>query len=310
MRLVAIGIGLCVLTAPSRAEEPLGYKLLVNSVRTGTPALFVVDPDTGDATNLTPTLGAETRYPMYSPNGKRIACTARLGGTFNLCVLDADGKNFKQLTHEKEPDQAYMPNWPADGTRIVFGLIRERKTLMARVAPDGSGLTVFGEGLDPCVSPDGKTVVFTRRLARGSVLFACDADGANVRQLTDHENDLGAMHPFWSHDGSRIIYGDQVGEHQELFTCDPDGKNVKQLTKLGRIASSACYSPDGKWIAFRVSKDAFWKDARESARVYREKPGDQRPVWVMKADGSDPRVLEPLHYQIAMDGSRPSWKPR
>jgi TolB protein len=307
MRTVGVSVLFAVMACPLLAAEPIQGKLLVNSLRTGTPSLFLVDLVTGDATNLAPTLGAETRYPMFSGDGRKIAFTAKLGGTFNLCVQDSNGGKFRQLTRETGADQAYMPNWSQDGKHIIFGLIRGLKTLMAAMSPDGADFRVFGEGLDPCISPDGKTVVFTRRHKKGSVLYACDADGKNVRQLTDHENDMGAMHPFWSSDGKRIVYGDQVDDHQELFTCDPDGKNVRQLTKLGMIASSACYSPDGRWIAFRVSKTAFWKNAKESQRVYREKPADMRPVWIMKADGSEPHIVEMLHYQIALDGSRTSW---
>ena len=44
-------------------------------------------------------------------------------------------------------------------------------------------------------------------------------------------------------------------------------------------------------------------------QVYRERPGDKRPVWVIRPDGSGARVVEPLRYQCAMDGSRAAWKP-
>jgi hypothetical protein len=30
----------------------------------------------------------------------------------------------------------------------------------------------------------------------------------------------------------------------------------------------------------------------------------------MRADGSEVHVVETLHYQIAMHGSRPAWRPR
>jgi hypothetical protein len=31
---------------------------------------------------------------------------------------------------------------------------------------------------------------------------------------------------------------------------------------------------------------------------------DKRPVWIARPDGSDARVLEPLRYQMSIDGSR------
>ena len=45
-------------------------------------------------------------------------------------------------------------------------------------------------------------------------------------------------------------------------------------------------------------------------KAYSDKRADKRPVWVMGADGSNPHVIELLHYQCAIDGSRASWRPR
>ena len=39
-------------------------------------------------------------------------------------------------------------------------------------------------------------------------------------------------------------------------------------------------------------------------QTYDEKAGDKRPVWIMNADGTNAKIVEVLHYQCAMDGSR------
>ena len=43
---------------------------------------------------------------------------------------------------------------------------------------------------------------------------------------------------------------------------------------------------------------------KKMKQTYDEKAGDKRPVWIMKADGSNAKIVEVLHYQCAMDGSR------
>jgi hypothetical protein len=291
----------------TKSREPYGYELLVNCVRTGSPELFVVDPDTGDARNLTHHLKAETRYPMWSPDGKRIVFTAERDGHWELYLIDADGKNLKQLTHKKTT--SYWPNWRGDGKQIIFGFVEGRKSMIGSIEPNGSNLKTLGEGGDPCISPDGKSIAFVKHLPKGACLFVMDPDGKNVRQLTTRGNGMGTMHPFWSPDSKHVLYSDQVGDKLEIFQVDADGKNVKQLTKLGKISTSPHVSPDGKWIAFRSTPTPFWADAKESEKTYREKPPDKRPVYAMRADGSDVHVIETLHYQIAMDGSRPAWRP-
>lgn len=288
-----------------------GYALVMNSNRTGDTQLFIIDPDTGDALNLTPDSKALNRYPVWSPDGRTIAFTSDRDGTFNLYLIDASGRNLRQITHEKSPVVAYMPNWRSDGKQIVFGIIKSKEELLIAVmAPDETSYKVLGEGLDPCISPDSTMIAFTKKVKKGNCLFVMDADGNNIRQITNHENDLGGMHPSWTPDGKKILFADQIGKVLEIFSCDPDGKNLQQLTKLNKLSTSPSMSPDGKWIAFRVAAYPFWKDPDESKRVYQDKPADLRPVYIMKADGSNPRIIESLHYQCAADGTRPSWKPR
>jgi TolB protein len=130
-----VGFGL-----PCLAGELAGYKLLVTSVRTGDTEIFIVDPDTGDATNVSRSPKSEDRYPCWSPDGRRIAFTSDRNASTNLYVMDADGGNVRHLVIS--PAVCYMPSWSrtADGERIVFGMHGE-KPEMASIRPDGADLT-------------------------------------------------------------------------------------------------------------------------------------------------------------------------
>ena len=44
-------------------------------------------------------------------------------------------------------------------------------------------------------------------------------------------------------------------------------------------------------------------------KVYSKKPADQRPVWVIRPDGTEAHVIECLRFQCAIDGSRAAWQP-
>jgi hypothetical protein len=65
-----------------------------------------------------------------------------------------------------------------------------------------------------------------------------------------------------------------------------------------------------KWISFRLCDEIYWRDGKSSERAYRERRADKRPVWVMGFDGSNPHVIESLHYQTTIDGSRAPWRPK
>jgi TolB protein len=299
-----------VLPLLGLAGELAGHQLLVATFRTGDTEIFIIDPDTGDARNLTRSPRSQERYPSWSPDGKRVAFNSDRDGTHNLYVIGADGTGLRQLTHEQRGVEAGMQSWTADGQRIYFGLFGKGPPRMCRIAPDGAHFKVIGTGIDPAVSPDGKTVAFARVEPDGHHLFVMDADGSNVRRLTPRGNPFAGVHAAWSPDGKFIVYADRVGDALEIFRIDSDGKNARQLTRLGQAATTPAVSPDLKWISFRLCDEIYWRDGKSSERAYRERRADKRPVWVMGIDGSNPHVIEPCHYQTTIDGSRAPWRPK
>jgi Tol biopolymer transport system component len=282
--------------------------LLITSVRTGDTEIFAVDPDTGDAQNLSRSPKSEDRYPCWSPDGKRVAFTSNRDGPFNLYAMDADGGNVRRLVDSKAV--CYMPSWQrtSDGERIVFGMHGD-KPEMASVKPDGSDLKMLGDGHDPTISPDGKHISYTGHADGGVSVFVMDLNGDNKKRIVQEVSRVGATFPNWSPDGRRIVYSFPVGEALELFIIDANGANNRQLTKLNRVATPAAWSPDGEWISFRLTDERYWSDEEKMKKAYAEKPTDKRPVWVVKPDGSNAHVIESLRFQCAMDGSRAAWKP-
>ena len=77
----------------------------------------------------------------------------------------------------------------------------------------------------PDWSPDGSQIAFTSdRVNNGLSLFAMDADGANVRQLTEGPFDVV---PKWSPDGKRIAFEAMLGlgHGRQIYVMNADGTN-------------------------------------------------------------------------------------
>ncbi len=311
MKTPCLLLSLTLLSLPLQAGELAGHKLLITSVRTGDTEIFVVDPDSGDAQNVSRSPTSEDRYPCWSPDGRHIAFTSDRNHSTNLYVMDADGANVRQVTHSTAV--CYMPSWQhtAQGERIVFGM-HSGKPEMASVNPDGTDLVMLGEGHDPTLAPDGKLITYTGHLPGGVSVFVMNSDGTNKRNVVPDANPFGAVFPNWSPDSRQIVFSKNAGDGLELYLVNVDGTNLRALTTFGggKVCTPSAWSPDGQWISFRYTDERYWSNQERVNKVYTQKPADKRPVWVIRPDGRDAHVIECLRFQCAMDGSRASWKPK
>ncbi|MDQ3697144.1 MAG: S9 family peptidase, partial [Gemmatimonadota bacterium] len=182
---------------------------------------------------------------------------------------------------------------------------------------------------EPRLSPDGRRIIYTRRWVDKlndrweSSLWIMDADGGRNRFLV---NGSGAR---WSPDGSRVGYlapGEPAGTQVWVRYMDTEGATT-QITRLTETPSDPEWSPDGKWLAFRMlvlakddwkiampaaPKGAKWTEAprivqRFNYRLDRQGYVDDghRHLFVVSADGGTARRLTSGDW----DHGAPRWTP-
>jgi Tol biopolymer transport system component len=100
------------------------HSIFDNPLNSVTTEIYVINPDGTGLTRLTFN-DYEERAPSWSPDGSRIVFMASVGthpGTpgqkFEICVMNADGTNFVQLTDNGVFDGT--PTFSPDGQKIVF----------------------------------------------------------------------------------------------------------------------------------------------------------------------------------------------
>jgi Tol biopolymer transport system component len=118
------------------------------------------------------------------------------------------------------------------------------------VDQNGDAMRDLGEGRDPRWSPDGKRILFLRKLStlqRGTEIWIENADGSGAKKIIqDTSSDLQAD---WLPHGVGIVFASGRDGLSAVFTADVVGGKVR---KLGAQPSVNWFhpqiSPDGKTL--------------------------------------------------------------
>ena len=193
---------------------------------------------------------------------------------YEIYQADADGSNIINLTNSDGYDAE--GSYSSDGSKILFASNREAYSRTLTQAEQ----KLFDD--DSSYFMD---------------LFVMDADGSNVKQLTNSPGYDGG--PFFSPDNAEVVWRrfNPDGNSAEIWTMDIDGGNQRQLTSDAMVAWGPYYHPSGDYIIYssnvlgHANFELFLIDAE----------GTNTPVRVTNTDGTD---ILPV---FSPDGSRLAW---
>jgi TolB protein len=171
-------------------------------------------------------------------------------------VVDSDGANARAVT-----PRGMSPSWHPSGRYIAYHVLEEDRHRLAvtdLVTGAQRSLTNQLGALDntPAVSPDGKSVVFTRSVeatAGSTDLYVMPFDGGRATRVSVARGSIN-MAPSWSPDGRRLVFSSDRSGRNEIYISDADGTNVSLLSADAfgerNLRADPSWSPDSRRVAY------------------------------------------------------------
>jgi len=210
------------------------------------------------------TTEARNTSARFSPDSKKIAWISTKSGTAQVWIMDQFGADARQITRLSTEADGVI--WSGDGKTLVF---------TSDVYPEcNADDACNARKLDAESKSKVKARTYTTLLYRHWTewrgkrvkhLMAVSADGGTVKDLTPGSKfdvppySLGGGGNYAvSPDGKEVCYAANLDEDQatstnwELYTIPIEGGEPKKISASLGADSSPLYSPDGKWIAWRM----------------------------------------------------------
>ncbi|MGW8124155.1 TolB family protein [Roseivirga echinicomitans] len=196
--------------------------------------IFTANLDGEIIAQLTDTPGYNAEATV-SPKGDKIVFTSMRTGDLELFTMNIDGSDVKQITNELGYDGGAF--FSPDGEKLIFRSSRPKTEEDIKVYQD-----LLKEGL---VMPTNME------------LYICNADGSDLRKLTD----LGQANwaPFFHPSGEKIIFASNHtatrGFPFNLYMINIDGTGLTRITQDETFDAFPVFSNDGKYIVFSSNRN-------------------------------------------------------
>jgi len=213
--------------------------------------------------------------PSWTPDN-RIVYDSMASGKRVVYIIDADGKNRKQLNDAA--DASLSASMTRDGRYIVFTASVAGALNIWRMDADGGNLKQLTEdgGVQPSLTPDGKSVVYLKLTATGGQIRRVPVDGGAPVPVTG-EN-VNAMVPMVSPDGKWIACSYSSAQYRSATPAAAfrtavipfeGGEPIKVFGLLGGPEDDFGWTSDSRALTYTANRN----------------------IWIQPLDGSQPKQV-------------------
>ena len=183
--------------------------------------IYVISRDGGSPTNLTDTPDIREDHPVWSHDGKSIACEIKpkQAPSYDLAIIDVATHKLRKLTEEKDP-------------QLTWDVI--------------------------AISPDNR-ILYANRTNAGfdsGDIYAVEIASGKQTNLTPHEGKQLNFGTDVSRDGGTVLMtSDQKGGYQNVALLDVSTKKLTWITDTQWEATAGAFSPDGNHFTYDINAD-------------------------------------------------------
>ncbi len=234
----------------------------------------------------------ELVYQLFGEKGiaqTRIAYVKKRGAGKEIYVMDYDGVNSHQVTHNGSINLG--PIFLGAQDKILFTSFAAGvpKFFLADLTAGGNPKLVYpSKGMNSASSYDplDKEIAYASSVDGNSEIFRRPVDGGKATRLTFSESI--ETSPSWSPNGYEIVFMSDRSGQPMLYVMDRDGSNTRRITYDYNYCGGPAWSPKGDRIAFAAM------DEGNNFNIYTISPDGSNPVKLTTGAGSN---------------EHPSWSP-
>ncbi len=218
--------------------------------------------------------------------GTKIAFVQVQGQTKEIYVVDFDGSNPVQVTHDNSI--ALSPAWSRDGAQLAYSSYKEEgpKLYAVNVANGSQRLLAGYPGLNisPSWRPGSNELAATLSKDGNPDVYLLSSSGGVISRLVNSWSI--DVSPSWSPDGRKLAYVSSESGSPQIYVVDVGSGQKRRITFKGNYNTSPRWSPKGDYIA------------------YSGIAGGQHQIFIIPPDGGEPK-------QLTREGRNesPTWSP-
>lgn len=244
--LIAIG-AIAYLLIFDPTEQPTPYSRIAFVTYDGDDDIYTMNPDGSNVVQLTRN-DAEDFYPLWSPDGSRIAFLSDRSGNLGIYTMNADGTDQTFLTYGKW--ETTRMAWSPDGSQLAYNSLEESGHLLIINTSGGEPVEYPFDWISQVSwSPDDTHLTFHGYHDDAQGVFILDLSTGEASRIPKSE---GSYDPTWLPDGERLLmtfptpgtYFDRLCiVHIETGEITPIAENLTSYS----VSPSGRYAAASRW---------------------------------------------------------------